>query len=66
MNFGGLYKIWQRTKMLCVHYGIFTENTSALSCKGIMLKYHMIRDIRFPTMRHFDKCKLIRAYAASF
>ena len=27
---------------------------------------YMSRDIRFPTMWHYDKCRLRRAYAASF
>ena len=27
---------------------------------------HLCRDMRFPTMWHFDKCRLRRACAASF
>ena len=29
-------------------------------------KLHLSLDMRFPTMWHFDKCRLRSAYAASF
>ena len=38
----------------------------ALGLSGKEHKEHMSRDMCFPTLWHFDKCRLRRAYGASF